>query len=356
MVTNTTIIMGIINIIIKNIIIKKEKTKSTSFAIFNKNNHNTKECWFNGLNKSSALNKYALENYDNTNEQKKMKNKPLKKISGYINQYNINEQYNDNVNFEDIRPLLKEKKNIKRTVGLINHAIELTKTIKENEIHNINLNNNACSINNFNKSYWLFDSGAGEHLTNNINLLKNFKEEKITLRCANNTICTFDGYGEFTFKINSYKINLKRVLYSKDVVKNIISGNELIKLGIIAITEPTNNDMVKLTLKDLGGNVIGTFHSNEYNEIIIAANHNNEMEYSTNKNIFTTKKINEESRIIWHRRLGHYYLDDLPKFLELHNIKEPLCEDCKISKMKRSPHNKYVATHICFISEMPSLK
>ena len=269
-----------------------------------------------------------------------MKNKPLKKISGYINQYNINEQYNDNVDFEDIRPLLKEKKNIKRTVGLINHAIELTKTIKENEIHNINLNNNACSINNFNKSYWLFDSGAGEHLTNNINLLKNFKEEKITLRCANNTICTFDGYGEFTFKINSYKINLKRVLYSKDVVKNIISGNELIKLGIIAITEPTNNDMVKLTLKDLGGNVIGTFHSNEYNEIIIAANHNNEMEYSTNKNIFTTKKINEESRIIWHRRLGHYYLDDLPKFLELHNIKEPLCEDCKISKMKRSPHNK----------------
>ena len=180
-----------------------------------------------------------MENYDNTNEQKKMKNKPLKKISGYINQYNINEQYNDNVDFEDIRPLLKEKKNIKRIVGLINHGIELTKTIKENEIHNINLNNNACSINNFNKSYWLFDSGAGEHLTNNINLLKNFKEEKITLRCANNTICTFDGYGEFTFKINSYKINLKRVLYSKDVVKNIISGNELIKLGIIAITEPT---------------------------------------------------------------------------------------------------------------------
>jgi len=34
------------------------------------------------------------------------------------------------VNFEENPSLLKEKKNVKRTVGLINHAIELAKPIE----------------------------------------------------------------------------------------------------------------------------------------------------------------------------------------------------------------------------------
>jgi len=117
----------------------------------------------------------------------------------------------------------------------------------------------ACNINLFNKfdvsfndkcnkSIWLYDSGAGEHLTNDKSLLLNYKEEKVVLKCANGSPCVFEGYGEFHFNINSHKIILKRVLYSKDVARNMISGVELAKINIKAVTEHIKDDIVRLTL------------------------------------------------------------------------------------------------------------
>lgn len=72
MTINTTIIMKMINIII--IIIKRGNSKSIKFVIFaRKNNFNTEECWFNGINKSCISNKHIMENYGNPNETKKFK-------------------------------------------------------------------------------------------------------------------------------------------------------------------------------------------------------------------------------------------------------------------------------------------
>ena len=42
----------------------------------------------------------------------------------------------------------------------------------------------------------------------------------------------------------------------------------------------------------------------------------------------------------WHRRFGHYYIENMDKYLDMHNIKYPLCIDCRIAKMKRKSHNK----------------
>ena len=46
------------------------------------------------------------------------------------------------------------------------------------------------NINNNEETSWLYDSSAGEHLTNNKEILDNYTEEKTELRCANNTIVT----------------------------------------------------------------------------------------------------------------------------------------------------------------------
>jgi len=75
------------------------------------------------------------------------------------------------VNFEENPSLLKEKKNVKRTVGLINHAIELAKPIegkkkkKKKKIHYINSNNNIYS-------FWIILINHNGYLTNIMNLLK----------------------------------------------------------------------------------------------------------------------------------------------------------------------------------------
>jgi len=87
-------------------------------------------------------------------------------------------------------------------------------------------------------------NGAGEHITNNIKLLKNFKKKNIKLKCANNTYCHFEGHGEFEFTINSHYFKFKRVLYSKDATKNIISWIEWAKHGIKTLTEMEDNENV----------------------------------------------------------------------------------------------------------------
>jgi len=60
----------------------------------------------------------------------------------------------------------------------------------------INTLKNILRTNNEKKINWLYVSGTGEHITNNLNLLKNYKEEYIRLKCANNMYCDFEGYGE----------------------------------------------------------------------------------------------------------------------------------------------------------------
>jgi len=43
--------------------------------------------------------------------------------------------------------------------------------------------------------------------------------------------------------------------------------------------------------------------------------------------------------MLWHRRLGHFYHENLDKYLSSHAIKVPKCIDCQISKLRRKPHN-----------------
>jgi len=42
---------------------------------------------------------------------------------------------------------------------------------------------------------------------------------------------------------------------------------------------------------------------------------------------------------IWHRRLVHFYHKDSNKYLKEHDINVRKCPECRVSKMKRFPHN-----------------
>jgi len=44
--------------------------------------------------------------------------------------------------------------------------------------------------------------------------------------------------------------------------------------------------------------------------------------------------------LICHRRLGHFYQEDLKNFLNHHEINLDKCDNCRIAKMKRNLHNK----------------
>jgi len=52
------------------------------------------------------------------------------------------------------------------------------------------------------------------------------------MKCANNTLCHFEGYGTYHEIINNHKFTLNKVYYSTNSNKNIISGIKLAKSGI----------------------------------------------------------------------------------------------------------------------------
>lgn len=52
------------------------------------------------------------------------------------------------------------------------------------------------------------------------------------MKCANNSICKFNGIGTYEGSINGLNIKLENVLYSKDINKNLLSGIKLAQNGM----------------------------------------------------------------------------------------------------------------------------
>jgi len=68
-----------------------------------------------------------------------------------------------------------------------------------NEASNSMTNCNQCEnaqVNNNSTINWLYDSGAVKHIANNINILNNYNKQKVSLRCANESLYDFEGYCE----------------------------------------------------------------------------------------------------------------------------------------------------------------
>ena len=58
-----------------------------------------------------------------------------------------------------------------------------------------------------------------------------------------------------------------------------------------------------------------TFYFDEHNEVQVTGNF--EIKNSENKNISSINRLSEEKKKIWHRKMGHYYFEDLSKYLKL---------------------------------------
>jgi len=295
--------------------------------------HSTRECRYN--TKPKNQNKANNKGRQSNTKQRRMEKIPSLDL---IESFNESEDiYKNDINFDDIRPM------IEKDVNLV-EIIENENTTDEDSLNSINKYINSVNhmqeTEDFEENHeWYYDIGRYEHIINNKSFLKDFKKEKVYLRCANNSVIEFEGYGSYEFCINDYKFNLKRVLYSEKVNKNLFSAIELAKLGIISIIKPLNDEKVRLELRNIKNKHIGYFESNNYNQFKM------EVLYKVNNNSFKKKEIlsvdktDNISKEIWHRRLGHFYQNNLNKYLEMHNIKSPLCIDCKISKMKRIAHN-----------------
>ena len=271
--------------------------------------------------------KARKERKDKYKRNKKQNNKWNNK-GKYIGNVELNENYSsstdedDNVCFEEIKPLFEKEI----------HNIE-TCSEEENE------DNNTTNQDN-NEVVWTFDTGCSEHITNNKSILKNFRYQNIHMKCANDTTCEFKGVGTFIGKINNQTIRLDNVYYSDKINKNLISGVKLTKTGYPCELDVINDETILILKKYNKWNnkkhIIGRFKSDTSNIIKIPTSI---VEKTINTISNNNEKLDEYSKNLWHKRLGHFFHDDLGKYLKLHNIKKPDCLQCSISKLKRLPHN-----------------
>jgi len=196
---------------------KKGKEEKDKYCyICDMNNHDTKECYFNPKNPNSKFNKYYNENKKGNNENyNRNKKYNSKRYIGYVSDANLNNEYNYEVNFDQIRPYLDKpstsndqntSENMKSTclINFCDKNYELSNNNEEKVNNNSCINskqseikvprvteylnslNNILHINEDEKTQWLYDSGAGEHITNNKNILKNFINDPVTLKCQCN--------------------------------------------------------------------------------------------------------------------------------------------------------------------------
>ncbi|OUM62238.1 hypothetical protein PIROE2DRAFT_11557 [Piromyces sp. E2] len=126
---------------------------------------------------------------------------------------------------------------------------------------------------------WTYDNGSSEHITNNKNIFKNYKNTETIMKCANNTKCKFEGYSTYYGSINGFKIILHKVLFSKNIKKSIISGIKLTKKGLNTIIN-SDNDKIYVTFKTKNNELIDDCREYKNKKVIYY--------YQNIKNIFST--------------------------------------------------------------------
>jgi len=91
-----------------------------------------------------------------------------------------------------------------------------------------------------------------------------------TIKCANNTLCHFEGYGTYHGIINNHKFTLNKVYYSTNSNKNIISGIKLAKSGI-NVSINNINEKISLTLTNNNNKIIDIIFPDQFNIVRIKA-------------------------------------------------------------------------------------
>ena len=320
--------------------------KRVPFKSMNNNRKNGK-CYICG--KYGHYMKNCLKNKRNKNN-KKLKNKNFKKLRRKSNINNTDNNHNNNHAY-----LINN--------NIDNHndnSINFTKDYNsENsfEIYYINTFNNIrqfSKISNNNITNWVLDSGASINITNDINCLTNIEKCHITMTTANGNKITINHFGIFTGYINNYKFTLKKVYYSKEIKRNIISLNQLIQQNYKVIFNNNNNPQA--IIYDNDGNRIYHSYTNNNNTFSIFIskypihfnnNNNKNNVYQINDNEIYYLYLNKsQSMDLWHRRLGHFNISLIKH--KLGNINAyPKCNTCINSKLKNRPYKRSFNKSTC---------
>ena len=182
---------------------------------------------------------------------------------------------------------------------------------------------------------WTLDSGTTYHMTGNVDLLDNKKAFNKKIFFANGDYVKSKYIGEFNGYINDNKISLKNILFIPEFKRNLMSVDCL-----------TDSHFKTVFFKDNNINKVSIYNKN--NNKLFTACSNNTKTYTiwTSKKKFTFPINNgicnyiadsdSESLFLWHKRLGHFNINNLRHILTKINTKQQ-CQICAKTKLKNFP-------------------
>lgn len=185
-----------------------------------------------------------------------------------------------------------------------------------------------------NSNEWYVDSGASSHMTPFGNVLNSMKAtEVMNITSANNAKLQTKGMGKAKLTVNSNEIDINEVLHVPDLVANLLSVSKIVDKGNTVIFDRNG-----CTIK------------NDRNEAIANCKPKNGVYKFTNE-INETCMLNRqnESALLWHRRLGHVNFETMKKMRDIgvqgihfsdDNTEIKNCKSCVEGKQHRIPFQR----------------
>jgi len=261
-----------------------------------------------------------------------------------------NKKWNKHKNLR--RFMNRTKGNNKGQINSIQNAFNKTSSNTKPQNNNsgyelvLNCITSKFSTNYINKgkhiSQWILDSGSSVHITNSIIYLTNIKDCNEEIILPNGKIIHSTKQGDFIGYLNNIKFILNDVFYVPELNKNIISVSKLTQQSYKVVFF-TYNDKPCSSIYDKNGKRITNITSNIQNIYILwlattEINFNNKPK----NNIVLTHltHLNKAEKInLWHRRLGHFNINNIKNKLLKLNIHYK-CPICSNSKLRNLPHKK----------------
>ena len=194
------------------------------------------------------------------------------------------------------------------------------------------------------KSAWIIDSGATNHVCSSLQLLDSWRdlaEGDYTMRVGTGDAVSARAVGVSSLNfLNNCYLLLNNVLFIPGFRRNLISVSKLLDDGF---SISFNNNLVVISRNGL---TICTGNSENNLYVLRPLTHNsllNTEMFKVEKPKTKRQKISHDDTYLWHLRLGHINLDRIDRLIKsgaLNQLKLgtlPICESCLEGKMTKRP-------------------
>nr|XP_049701711.1 uncharacterized protein LOC110381443 isoform X2 [Helicoverpa armigera] len=211
-------------------------------------------------------------------------------------------------------------------------------------------NSNAFVVSNLShqlqKSKWLVDSGATEHMCRDRALFTSFSNTSPKpVIIGNGAVINAIGYGQITVQVSNgnewIDTVIDNVLYVPELKTNLFSVNRATDKGYVVVTDDSSCKFYESNKICAVAERIGnSFYLN--------------LRYNSNGETASTAELAWNDLNEWHRRLAHQNFTYVKDILRKNNIvvkqtSNPMCESCLVGKIHRLPFNRseFKSTRTC---------